>query len=566
MGPDNRRVLIATIASVAIIILWQLTPWGRPAKQPPRPAQQTSEAAKPQPATPEAPSPSAPAQQAAPAPVPVNAPEELASLVGGGFRVVLSSHGGALKEVQLEGKKFQRDVGGRLEPINLVRVAEGQPYPLSVVASPELGGAQDAAADPAARAPMRLTAHDERSVTFEGRAGNATIRKVYRLTGKPYELALDLEVEGAAAANGAVVMLYPGYMPPATKSGGFFSGPAVEFMRPVCRAGQSTERFDVTGKEAMARTEGPVQWAGLDEGYFISALFPSEPKGACVFARGAIAGSGTTAVRLPVEGNAARYSFSVYSGPKYLDLLRSYDRGFDSAIDYGAMARPFAFFARLLLYVMRWFERIVHNWGVAIILLTLLVKGLLYPLTAKSMASMNEMRKLQPEIEKLKAKFGSDREKLNLATMQLYQQHKVNPLGGCLPMLLQLPIWFALYATLQTSVELYREPFLWIVDLTRKDPYYILPLAMGASSFVMQKLSPQPADNSQEKMMLYFMPAFFTFIMLSVPAGLTLYIFVNNVLSIGQQQLMMRRMPPASPGGPTTRASSATVPVRPAKG
>ncbi len=120
---------------------------------------------------------------------------------------------------------------------------------------------------------------------------------------------------------------------------------------------------------------------------------------------------------------------------------------------------------------MRWFHAVlVHNWGVAIILLTVLVKVLLYPLTAKSMQSMNEMRKLQPEIEKLKAKFGSDREKLNLATMQLYQQHKVNPLGGCLPMLLQMPIWFALYATLQTSVELYREPFLWMHDLTRHDP------------------------------------------------------------------------------------------------
>ena len=128
-----------------------------------------------------------------------------------------------------------------------------------------------------------------------------------------------------------------------------------------------------------------------------------------------------------------------------------------------------------------------------------------------------------------------------MAVMQLYQQHKVNPLGGCLPMLIQMPIWFALYATLQTSVELYHEPFLWLSDLTRYDPYYILPLAMGASSFLMQKLSPQPADNTQAKMMLYFFPIFFTFIMINVPAGLTLYIFVNNLLSIVQQQVMMKK-------------------------
>jgi YidC/Oxa1 family membrane protein insertase len=551
LGPDNRRVLVATIASVAIIILWQLTPWGRPQKPPPRPAQQTSEAAKPQTAAPAA--PSVPAQQAAPAPVPVNAPEELATLEGVGFRVMLTSHGGAVKEVHLEGEKFRRDVGGRLEQIDLVHVADGQPYPLAVVASPELGGAQDAASDAAGRAPMRVVEQDAHSATFEGRVGNVTVRKAYRLTGRPYELALDLEVGGAAAANGGVVVLYPGFMPPDTKSGGFFSGPPVEYMRPICRAGTTTERFDVTGKEAAARAEGTAQWAGLDQGYFISAVFPAEPKGTCVFARGPVAGSGVTALRLPVDGPTARYALTVYTGPKDLDTLRGYQRGFDSAIDYGTMARPFAFFARLLLYVMRWFERLVGNWGIAIILLTVLVKVILYPLTAKSMQSMNEMRKLQPEIEKLKAKYGNDREKLNLATMQLYQQHKVNPLGGCLPMLIQLPIWFALYATLQTSVELYREPFLWIVDLTRKDPYFILPLAMGVSSFVMQKLSPQPADSSQAKMMLYFMPAFFTFIMLNVPAGLTLYIFTNNVLSIAQQQLMMRRMP-------------APVPVRPAKG
>jgi YidC/Oxa1 family membrane protein insertase len=238
----------------------------------------------------------------------------------------------------------------------------------------------------------------------------------------------------------------------------------------------------------------------------------------------------------------------VYAGPKDLDALRAFGHGLESAIDYGTMARPFAFFARILLYVMRWFHaHVVQNWGVAIILLTVLVKVLLFPLTAKSVRSMNEMRKLQPEIEKLKVKFGNDREKLNLATMQLYQQHKVNPLGGCLPMLLQLPIWFALYATLQTSVELYREPFLWMHDLTRHDPYFILPVAMGISSFVMQRISPQPADNAQAKMMLYFMPVFFSVLMLFVPGGLTLYIFVNNVLSIVQQQYMMKRQAALAP-------------------
>jgi YidC/Oxa1 family membrane protein insertase len=283
----------------------------------------------------------------------------------------------------------------------------------------------------------------------------------------------------------------------------------------------------------------------VDQHYFVSAVVPKDPVGTCVFAPGAVKGSGVTAVVVPVEA-ARKLSLNLYSGPKDLDTLRSYGRAFDTAIDYGAVAKFFALFARGLLYVMRWLEALVRNWGVAIILLTVLVRLVLFPLTFKSMQSMNEMRKLQPEIEKLKAKFGEDREKMNLAVMQLYQQHKVNPLGGCLPMLLQMPVWFALYAALQTSVELYREPFLWMKDLTAHDPYFVLPVLMGISSFAMQKLSPQPADNTQAKMMLYFFPLFFTAIMLFVPGGLTLYIFVNNVLSIVQQQAMMKHQAKAA--------------------
>jgi len=244
---------------------------------------------------------------------------------------------------------------------------------------------------------------------------------------------------------------------------------------------------------------------------------------------------------------AARATFQLYAGPKQVDLLRAYGRDLETAVDYGPVSNYFAFFARILLWVMQKFYSLVHNWGAAIVLLTLLVKALLYPLTVKSMMSMQQMKKLQPKVDALKAKFGDDKEKMNQEVMKLYQEHKVNPLGGCLPLLLQMPVWLALYATLQTSVELYRQPFLWVKDLTAFDPLYILPVTMGASSFVMQKLSPQPADNAQAKMLLYFMPAFFTFIMLKLPAGLTLYILVNNLLSIAQQQWIMRKDRKANP-------------------
>ncbi len=285
---------------------------------------------------------------------------------------------------------------------------------------------------------------------------------------------------------------------------------------------------------------GPPRWLGLDQHYFVSALMPQSGEGSCYFAKLPTAGESMAGLRIPVD-RAARATFQLYAGPKQIGLLRAYGRDLETAIDYGPVSNYFAFFARILLWVMQKFHSFAHNWGVAIILLTLLVKALLYPLTVKSMMSMQEMKKLQPKVDALKAKYGDEKDKMNQEVMKLYQEHKVNPLGGCLPLLLQMPVWLALYATLQTSVELYRQPFLWVKDLTAYDPFYILPLAMGASSFIMQKISPQPADNAQAKMLLYFMPAFFTFIMLKLPAGLTLYIFVNNLLSIAQQQWIMRK-------------------------
>jgi YidC/Oxa1 family membrane protein insertase len=531
VAPENRRILVATVASVAILMAWQyLFPQAKQA------AKQTAPAVAP--ATAPA-APAAPTQAAAPAPVP-EAPEELVTLAGEGFSVVLTSHGGAIAHLELKNPKFQREQEGKTVAIDLVHVAKGQPYPLATAASAELGGGSDPQLDPTASASMRVVQRDAGRVVFEGRVGAAGLRKTYRLTGKPYELALDLEVTGAPVA-GAVQVLYTGFMPPSTSSGGIFSGPPLEFVRPVCRANDKTERFDVTADEVKKQPAGAVGWAGIDQHYFTGALFPQPQAGySCTFLKGAEKGSGAVAIAVPVAPGGTTASFLLYAGPKQLEGLKAYGRGFETAIDYGAVANAFAFFAQILLRVMRWFHGFVSNWGVAIILLTLTVKALLYPLTLKSMQSMAGMRKLQPEIEKLKAKFGDDKEGFARAQMQLFSEHKVSMTGGCLPMLLQMPVWFALYAALQTSVELYREPFLWMSDLTVKDPFFILPAAMGVTSFIMQKLSPQPADNTQAKMMLYFFPGFFTVMMLFVPSGLTLYIFVNNLLSIVQQQYVNR--------------------------
>lgn len=534
---ESKRILVAAFASVLILFVWNELVMPK-RKRPAAPATPVAAA----PVVPPA-SSAAPAAPAAAKPVeaaPPAGPEELVVLETPEFRATFTSFGGALKELVLK-KDTYRKRGGRSAaeaPIDLVQVTAGEPLPLSVVPSVELGGAAEVASDVLARAPMRVAARDEKSVTFEGRAGEVDLQKTIRVGPNPYEMDLDLRVAGGARP-GFVAVLYPAYMAPNAPKPGFFSGGEVfETVTPICRAGEKTVRFD--GKDVFRALPGPARWVGLDQHYFVSALLPSGAEGECFFEKLGVAGATLAGLRLPVA-QTLQAKLILYAGPKQVDVLRSYGRDLDTAIDYGTVTNFFAFFARILLWVMQRFYGFVHNWGAAIILLTVLVKALLYPLTVKSMQSMQEMRKLQPEVEKLKAKYGSDKEKMNQAVMQLYQQHKVNPLGGCLPLLLQMPVWLALYATLQTSVELYRQPFLWVHDLTAMDPFYVLPLAMGVSSFVMQKLSPQPADNAQAKMLLYFMPVFFTFIMLKLPAGLTLYILVNNLLSIAQQQWLMRK-------------------------
>jgi len=533
VNAETRRILLATALSAGIMFAFVYLQGKAGPKERPREGPVEKEA--PVEGARERPRPVSPplGEEAG-----AKGPEETAVVETDQFRMTLSSVGGSVKSVELKGPKFQRQgKEGAPGAVELVHVDADEPWPGSLAASRELGGSGALAEDSTARSTMRIVARDKKSVTFAGRVGTAQVRKRFFVEDRPYEIGLEVKV--AAERKGELALLFPGFVPASAPKPGLLSGGQVsETVTPVCRAGGETARFG--GKQMEEVVPGTVAWMGLDQHYFLSALMPESGSGECVFFRGARSGESGAALRLPVDRELT-VAFRMFMGPKQLDLLRAAGRELDSAVDYGSITKYFAFFARVLLYVMRALEAVVKNWGIAIILLTVLVKAILYPLTAKSMQSMNEMRKLQPEIEKLKAKHGDDKEKLNMAVMQLYQQHKVNPLGGCLPMLIQMPIWFALYATLQTSVELYRERFLWLHDLTQFDPFYILPLAMGASSFAMQRLSPQPADNTQAKMLLYFMPAFFTFIMLRLPSGLTLYILVNNVLSILQQQWLMRR-------------------------
>jgi len=194
-----------------------------------------------------------------------------------------------------------------------------------------------------------------------------------------------------------------------------------------------------------------------------------------------------------------------------------------------------------MLIILKYLNEFVKNYGIAIIILTILIKILFWPLGNKSYESMKAMQKLQPKMVELREKYKDDKQKLSQETMALYRAHKVNPMGGCLPMLIQIPVFFGLYKALLYAIELRHAPFFWwIQDLSAKDPYYITPIIMGATMFVQQKMTPTAGDPMQQKIML-FLPIIFTFLFLNFPSGLVIYWLFNNILSIGQQYYVNKK-------------------------
>ena len=228
----------------------------------------------------------------------------------------------------------------------------------------------------------------------------------------------------------------------------------------------------------------------------------------------------------------------MYVGPKETERMIKADNQLELTVDYGWLTPV----SSPLFWVMTYINRVVNNWGVSIILLTLLVKLVFFPLSAASYKSMARMKKMQPRMQTLKERFGDDKQKFQQAMMEIYKKEKINPLGGCLPIVIQIPVFIALYWVLLESVELRQAPFaLWLKDLSLQDPYYVLPILMGASMFGQQLLNPAPLDPMQQKIMMA-LPLVFTIFFLWFPSGLVLYWLVNNVLSIAQQWVITRKI------------------------
>jgi YidC/Oxa1 family membrane protein insertase len=548
---DIQRLIAFVVFSFSALLLWDAWQKHNAPKAPP-----VNAAAPATPATPGAtPTPSttltapSPAGAAAPAPVAPQAPAGGAMPAGGEpivvktdmFDVELSTAGGDIRRIKLHKVFSALD---RNKPLTLLEpdpkhffvtqtglLGDGLPNHKTTYATETREYALSAGQD---RIEVRLTAKDA--------AGLEIVKKFVFKRGS-YEIAVGYEVKNDGdkpATPFAYFQFLRDGNPPsqeAAQTSSFagvatFTGPALytEESKFVKIDFKDIEK----GKQAHPR-KAKDGWIAIMQHYFVSAWLPkggteheffTSKVGENLYTAGVVVPVGTIA-----PGASASVTVPLYIGPQETEKLAKIAPGLDLVIDYGwlhILAAP-------LFWVLKFIHGIVGNWGWAIIFLTILIKAIFYPLNHKAGRSMAQMKVLGPKMEKLKQLYGDDRQKLNQAMMELYKTEKINPLGGCLPILVQIPVFIALYWVLLASIELRHAPWLgWIHDLSAPDPFYILPVIYAVSMFVQTKLNPQPADPVQAKVMLA-MPIVFSVFFLFFPSGLVLYWVVQNLLSIAQQ-------------------------------
>lgn len=299
---------------------------------------------------------------------------------------------------------------------------------------------------------------------------------------------------------------------------------------------------DMKDRNLSAPNDVTVNWVAMIQHYFASAWIPRDEPQAQLYSR-VINNLGDMGIRTPnktiANGDKAEFEATLWVGPKLQDQMAATAPNLDLVVDYGWLW----FIAKPLHWLLSVIQTFVGNWGVAIICLTFIVRGAMYPLTKAQYTSMAKMRMLQPKLQAMRERIGDNRQRMSQEMMELYKKEKVNPLGGCLPILLQMPIFIALYWALMESVELRHSPFFgWIHDLSAQDPYYILPLLMGASMFVIQKMSPTTITDPMQQKIMTFMPVMFTFFFLWFPSGLVLYWLVSNIVTLIQQTLIYKAL------------------------
>ncbi len=530
---DQRRVWLAIGLSLVVIFLYQELVIRR--YQPPAP-----------PAGVEMPAPAADGRPAAatgnaepePPPVPLGKlaaepdPAPPVTVETDRFRIAITPRGARLASLQLI--DFRRDVAAESPPLDLI--APGPVLPLTLQVG-DLGS--DARVEYTADKPaLAVHGSNKAQLVFAGDApGGGKIEKRFEFTGDGYLFGLQAKIDGGPKIDAVGLVLTP----IATAGAGGGRTPGQEHAVALVERKTVEKGFPDLEKE-VGQDIPPlknVHWAGFSAQYFAIAALPADGEAHAVMT----IADGTPLVRVDNRAGATT-EFDVFAGPKDHDVLAAAGHDLDRVLDFGW----FWFVAVPLLRALRLLHGVLGNYGVAIIVLTALVKLATTPLTQTTFRNMREMQKLKPQIDRLREQHKDDQMTLQKEMMELYKRHHVNPLAGCLPMVLQLPIFVGLYNTLLHAIELRHAPFmLWINDLSAPDRLMVagygipvLTLLMGASMFLQQWLSPQQGDPTQQRMMM-FMPLVFTYMFTNFPAGLVLYWLVNNVLTIAQQYFVIRQ-------------------------
>ncbi|MCL9782959.1 membrane protein insertase YidC [Vibrio sp. S4M6] len=299
---------------------------------------------------------------------------------------------------------------------------------------------------------------------------------------------------------------------------------------------------DMNEKNLSIKLTNGQGWVAMIQRYFATAWIPRNAPDATIYSRtvGKLADIGVLLPQQTIQnGQQAKFDATLWVGPQLQNQMAAVAPNLDLVVDYGWLW----FIAKPLHSLLSWIHGFVGNWGIAIIILTFLVRGAMYPLTKAQYTSMAKMRMLQPKIQAMKERIGDDRQRMSQEMMELYKKEKVNPLGGCFPIILQMPIFLALYWALMGSVELRHAPFFgWIHDLSAADPYYILPVLMGISMFFIQKMSPTTVTDPMQQKIMMFMPVGFTVFFIFFPSGLVLYWLVSNIVTLIQQTLIYRQL------------------------
>ncbi|MBN2108390.1 MAG: membrane protein insertase YidC [Deltaproteobacteria bacterium] len=376
------------------------------------------------------------------------------------------------------------------------------------------------------------------------------LSKQFAFTDRDYNfgLTLTLRNDGSTARMGTPVIEWKAHVP-AQQAGGFFSGNTADVAQFTYFLKDKVVKQDIEKVKEETPIEGDILWTAIEEKYFISALLMQDQKPAQVRISKTADGAVTYQVFFPAitiqPGQEAQYPLQLYMGPKDMDILARQGSHLEKTLDFGW----FDIIAKPLLMCVKFFYGFLGNYGLAIILLTIIIKILFWPLTHKSFESMKGMQKIQPELTALKEKYKDNKEEFARQQLSLYKKYNVNPLSGCLPILIQIPVFIALYNALMYSIELRHASFVsfWINDLSAKDPTYIAPIVMGLSQFLQQKMTPSASMDPMQAKMMLFMPLVFTFMFLSFPSGLVIYWLVNNVISIVQQYYINNKI--SSAGG-----------------